>query len=126
MASHQSRNGKRTRDVDSESDSSNGRDSGADRAPARRPAQARRDEPQTTTQEDDASNAIPRALVRRILNEFFENDNTAISKNANDAISKYVEVFLQEAIARTAVEKRSGFLEVEDLEKIAPQLLLDL
>lgn len=119
MASHQSRNGKRTRDVDSESDSSNGR---GDRVPARRPAQARRDEPQTTTQEDDTSNAIPRALVRRILNEFFENENTAISKNANDAISKYVEVFLQEAIARTAVEKRSGFLEVRPQQPIVKGL----
>jgi len=61
-----------------------------------------------------------------LLHEFFEKDATRISKDANAAVGKYVDVFVREAIARTAIEKRGGFLEVEDLEKATPQLLLDL
>jgi hypothetical protein len=98
---------------------------------------------------------IPRALLTRILHEFFTKDATRMSRDANAAVGKYVDIFVREAIARTAVEKRGGFLEVsalgstscfytlsnlgtpaqtmltlvlkvEDLEKVAPQLLLDL
>ncbi|KAF2965457.1 hypothetical protein GQX73_g8118 [Xylaria multiplex] len=69
---------------------------------------------------------IPPDLLTRILHEFFEKDGTRISKDANKAVAKYMDIFVREAIARTAVEKGSGFLEVEDLEKVAPQLLMDL
>ncbi|KAL7941667.1 CENP-S associating centromere protein X domain-containing protein [Trichoderma barbatum] len=70
--------------------------------------------------------SIPKALLTRILHEFFAKEATRISRDANAAVGKYVDVFVREAIARTAVEKRGGFLEVEDLEKVTPQLLLDL
>ncbi|OAQ98721.1 hypothetical protein LLEC1_03310 [Akanthomyces lecanii] len=73
-----------------------------------------------------ADKSIPKDLLTRILHDLFEKDATRVSRDANAAVGKYVDVFVREAIARTAVEKRSGFLEVEDLEKIAPQLLLDL
>ncbi|KAI0541336.1 CENP-S associating centromere protein X-domain-containing protein [Xylaria digitata] len=69
---------------------------------------------------------IPPDLLTRILHEFFEKNGTRISKDANKAVAKYMDIFVREAIARTAVEKGSGFLEVEDLEKVAPQLLMDL
>ncbi|KAL7798185.1 CENP-S associating centromere protein X domain-containing protein [Trichoderma ceciliae] len=70
--------------------------------------------------------SIPKALLTRILHEFFAKEATRMSRDANAAVGKYVDIFVREAIARTAVEKRGGFLEVEDLEKVAPQLLLDL
>ncbi|KAK8146275.1 hypothetical protein G3M48_003366 [Beauveria asiatica] len=73
-----------------------------------------------------ADKSIPKDLLTRILHDLFEKDATRVSRDANAAVGKYVDVFVREAIARAAVEKRSGFLEVEDLEKIAPQLLLDL
>lgn len=76
--------------------------------------------------EVEAKKTIPPELLTRILHEFFEKDGTRISKDANKAVAKYMDIFVREAIARTAVEKGSGFLEVEDLEKIAPQLLMDL
>jgi hypothetical protein len=87
------------------------------------------------------------------LYEFFERDGTRITRDANAAVARYVDVFVREAIARAAVERSGGFLEVsltvpspgeqgigegwlgwvltgrgqvEDLEKIAPQLLMDL
>ncbi|KAI0101887.1 CENP-S associating centromere protein X-domain-containing protein [Nemania sp. FL0031] len=75
---------------------------------------------------DDPSKTIPPDLLTRILHEFFEKDGTRISKDANQAVAKYMDIFVREAIARTAVEKGNGFLEVEDLEKVAPQLLMDL
>ncbi|KAI1343922.1 CENP-S associating centromere protein X-domain-containing protein [Xylariaceae sp. FL0016] len=76
--------------------------------------------------EDEEQKTIPPELLTRLLHEFFEKDGTRISRDANAAVAKYMDVFVREAIARTAVEKGSGFLEVEDLEKVAPQLLLDL
>lgn len=69
---------------------------------------------------------IPPELLTRILHEFFENEGTRITKDANGAVARYMDIFVREAIARAAVERDSGFLEVEDLEKVAPQLLLDL
>ncbi|GAP88980.1 putative centromere protein X [Rosellinia necatrix] len=74
----------------------------------------------------DTKKTIPPELLTRILHECFEKDGTRISKDANKAVAKYMDIFVREAIARTAVEKGSGFLEVEDLEKVAPQLLMDL
>ncbi|ORY64353.1 CENP-S associating centromere protein X-domain-containing protein [Pseudomassariella vexata] len=76
--------------------------------------------------EDEEPVTLPPELLTRMLHEFFEKDDTRISKDANKAVAKYMDVFVREAIARAAVEKESGFLEVEDLEKVAPQLLLDV
>ncbi|KFH43421.1 Centromere protein X-like protein [Hapsidospora chrysogenum ATCC 11550] len=76
--------------------------------------------------DEQPEKTIPRDLLTRLLHEFFAKDATRISKDANTAVGKYVDVFVREAIARTAVEKRGGFLEVDDLEKVTPQLLLDL
>ncbi|KAJ3575788.1 hypothetical protein NPX13_g3912 [Xylaria arbuscula] len=77
-------------------------------------------------EEAETKSTIPPELLTRILHEFFEKDGTRISKDANKAVAKYMDIFVREAIARTAVEKGKGFLEVEDLEKVAPQLLMDL
>lgn len=56
--------------------------------------------------------SIPNALLTRILHEFFAKEATRMSRDANAAVGKYVDIFVREAIARTAVEKRGGFLEV--------------
>ncbi|PFH59637.1 hypothetical protein XA68_12073 [Ophiocordyceps unilateralis] len=77
-------------------------------------------------EQTEPEKTIPRDLLTRVLHEFFVKDATRISRDANAAVGKYVDVFVREAIVRAAVGKRGGFLEVEDLEKIAPQLLLDL
>ncbi|KAI9889919.1 MAG: hypothetical protein M1814_004642 [Vezdaea aestivalis] len=78
---------------------------------------------------------IPTKLLTRLLHDNFDDERTRISKDANAAVSKYMETFVREAIARAAHERGAltgaskkaldGFLEVEDLEKLAPQLLLD-
>ncbi|KAG5983030.1 hypothetical protein E4U55_000926 [Claviceps digitariae] len=70
--------------------------------------------------------SIPKDLLSRVLHEFFTKDATRLSRDANAAVGKYMDIFVREAIARAAVEKNAGFLEVEDLEKVAPQLLLDM
>ncbi|KAK0706034.1 CENP-S associating centromere protein X-domain-containing protein, partial [Lasiosphaeria miniovina] len=77
-------------------------------------------------EEEDKPATVPPELLTRLLHEFFTADGTRITKDANSAVAKYMDVFVREAIARSAVERASGFLEVEDLEKVAPQLLLDL
>ncbi|KAG4222961.1 hypothetical protein PC116_g28566 [Phytophthora cactorum] len=77
-------------------------------------------------EEEEERKTIPPELLTHVLHQFFEKEGTRVSKDANAAIAKYMDIFVREAIARTVVEKEKGFLEVEDLEKIAPQLLLDL
>lgn len=56
--------------------------------------------------------SIPADLLTRVLHEFFAKEGTRISRDANAAVGKYMDVFVREAIARAAVEKRGGFLEV--------------
>lgn len=77
-------------------------------------------------EDEEPDKTIPSELLTRLLHEFFAKDATRISRDANAAAGKYFDVFVREAIARAAVEKDGGFLEVEDLEKVSPQLLLDL
>ncbi|KOS22129.1 Centromere protein X [Escovopsis weberi] len=87
------------------------------------------DRTQARTAKDDKEEpekTIPRDLMTRLLHEFFAKDSTRISRDANAAAGKYMDIFVREAIARASLERQGGFLEVEDLEKIAPQLLLDL
>ncbi|KAH0538439.1 hypothetical protein FGG08_004987 [Glutinoglossum americanum] len=105
------------------------------------PRPARRSPPPEEQQPLDASQVdpsptIPAKLLSRILHEHFEDERTRISKDANAAVGRYIEVFVKEALARAVEERkkdgssgggamRDSFLEVEDLEKVAPKLLLD-
>jgi hypothetical protein len=50
--------------------------------------------------------------LTRILHEFFEREGTRITRDADKAVARYVDVFVREAIARAAVERNGGFLEV--------------
>ncbi|TQB70651.1 hypothetical protein MPDQ_000270 [Monascus purpureus] len=83
---------------------------------------------------------IPPKLLTRLLHHHFQNEKTKIGKDANEVVAKYVDIFVREALARAAYERSEseggvgangkravgdGFLEVEDLEKMAPQLVLD-
>ncbi|KAI9810754.1 MAG: hypothetical protein M1827_006092 [Pycnora praestabilis] len=85
---------------------------------------------------EDPVPTIPPKLLTKLLHTHFEDDRTRINKEANKVVAKYVETFVREALARAAFEgsgsaashgrgARNDFLEVEDLEKLAPQLLLD-
>lgn len=77
---------------------------------------------------------IPAPLLARLLHENFEDPNTQIQKGAMNLVEKYMEIFVREAFARAKNERElsvraggisDGFLQVEDLEKLAPQLVLD-
>ncbi len=77
---------------------------------------------------------IPAPLLARLLYENFENTDTQIQKGAMNLTGKYIEIFVREALARAKNERETavkdggisdGFLQVEDLEKLAPQLVLD-
>jgi len=72
--------------------------------------------------------------LRKCLHEFFKEDGTRIGKDASKAVGKYMDTFVREAVARVAFGREEGdgvgggvggFWEVEDLEKQAPQMLLD-
>lgn len=90
-----------------------------------------------TTDEDQTEERmepIPERLLGRLLQEGFEDDNTKIHRGAMELTAKYMELFVREAISRAVVERKEatkrggvtdGFLQVEDLEKLTPQLVLD-
>ncbi|KAK1723212.1 hypothetical protein CaCOL14_001113 [Colletotrichum acutatum] len=100
-------------------------------APASRGRREEADDAEEEAEEEEEAenegpdNTIPPELLTRLLHEFFEKDDTRLSKDANLAAGKYMDIFVREAIARCVHERPGGFLEVEDLEKIAPQLLMD-
>lgn len=62
--------------------------------------------------DEEPEKTIPPELLTRILHEFFEKDGTRITKDANNAVAKYMDIFVKEAIARAAAERDGGFLEV--------------
>ncbi|CAK4031115.1 hypothetical protein AC579_5730 [Lecanosticta acicola] len=92
--------------------------------------------PPMLTQSDDIP-GIPQPLLLRLLHESFADKNTKIDKHAIQVFQKYIEVFVREAIARAQLEKRqaaergevsemeAGWLDLEDLEKVAAGLMLD-
>ncbi len=86
--------------------------------------------------EGERGEHIPAELLTVLLHSFFKKEGTRIGKEANRAVGMYMETFVREALARAAWIREEGnnvegmgdgggFLEVEDLEKLAPQLLLD-
>ncbi|KAF2849241.1 hypothetical protein T440DRAFT_480396 [Plenodomus tracheiphilus IPT5] len=90
--------------------------------------------PSTTTARPSAPPPISAPLLARLLYENFENEDTQIQKGAMNLVGKYVDIFVREAFARAKNEREAavkgggisdGFLQVEDLEKLAPQLVLD-
>jgi hypothetical protein len=80
---------------------------------------------------------LPQPLLLRLLHESFDNKATKIDKDAIIVLQKYMEVFVREAVARAAARKKEDveagtvdaseaeWLELEDLEKVAPGLMLD-
>lgn len=96
------------------SDSSNPFDSSEDHAEEESSGRRRGTGERIAGEEEAAGpeKSIPKDLLTRILHEFFTKDSTRISRDANAAVGKYVDIFVREAIARAAVEKNSGFLEV--------------
>ena len=78
---------------------------------------------------EDREERIPEELLTRLLHEFFKEEGTRISRDANRAVGRYMETFVRETLARAAYaseqSEEGGMLEVEDLEKLAPQILMD-
>ncbi|CAO2652527.1 Nn.00g008100.m01.CDS01 [Neocucurbitaria sp. VM-36] len=93
-----------------------------------------RDNARPATSSAPMAPPIPAPLLARLLYENFEDPNTQIQKGAMNLVGKYMEIFVREAFARAQHERENavkrggisdGFLQVEDLEKLAPQLVLD-
>lgn len=57
---------------------------------------------------DSSEPAIPPKLLTRLLHHHFQNEKTKIAKDANVAVSKYVDIFVREAVARAAYERAEG------------------
>ena len=88
----------------------------------------------TPLQGEAPREAIPRPLLERLLHDGFEDADTRIQKGAMALVAKYMDTFVREAVARAAFERADAaradaitddFLQVEDLERLVPQLMLD-
>lgn len=90
--------------------------------------------------QSDPVPSIPQPLLLRLLHESFTDKNTKIDKHALQVLQKYMEIFVREAIARAKhakIEARGEeggedeselggtWLDLEDLERVAPGLLCD-
>lgn len=81
-----------------------------------------------------ASSPISTPLLLRLLQQNFENERTQVQRGALELFEEYISLFVREAIAR-ARDKRdqaagrddrpNTWLQVDDLEKLTPQLVLD-
>ncbi|KAH8749785.1 CENP-S associating centromere protein X-domain-containing protein [Hyaloscypha sp. PMI_1271] len=80
---------------------------------------------------DERKEHIPDDLLAVVLSRFFRErggGGTRMSRDAVRAVGRYMDTFVREGVARGAwagEERGNGVLEVEDLERLAPQLLLD-
>lgn len=77
---------------------------------------------------------IPTPLLLRLLHENFASPTTQITVPALEVVRAYIDVFVREAIARTALSKRErpgvaeddkGWLELEDLERVVVGVVMD-
>jgi histone H3/H4 len=83
---------------------------------------------------------LPSALITRLLHESFEDKSTKIGKEANALTARYLDLFVREAVARAAEVARERkemreaggqnvddgvWLDVNDLEEVAPGLVMD-
>lgn len=109
-----------------------------------------RAQPSTTSKRNAASESdlpIPLPLIHHIMrSQFTTPDKTSLSTDARTLMGKYVEAFVLEGIHRCALDRAEreksrsgggaaiggdvgigddGWLEVEDLERVAVQLCLD-
>lgn len=92
-------------------------------------------QPQQPAALDLSAPPIPAPLLVRLLHHNFQDESTQIQKGAMNLFGSYMSIFVREAIARAKEEREraarngggpgSRFLQVEDLEKLAPELLLD-
>ncbi|KIW11285.1 hypothetical protein PV08_10585 [Exophiala spinifera] len=83
--------------------------------------------------------AIALPLVHRIMQSHFNQpEKTKLSEDARILVGKYIEIFVKEGIRRCVDEKQerekssgagarvdSGWMELEDLERVATQLCMD-
>ncbi|KAF2673390.1 hypothetical protein BT63DRAFT_154827 [Microthyrium microscopicum] len=84
---------------------------------------------------DELEHSIPRPLLAKILHQSLDDKSMRVGKEAMGVLEMYMKVFVQEALARSRHESSSKaegrgdatgtWLQVEDLEKAAPQLILD-
>lgn len=65
-------------------------------------------------EEENDRKRIPSELLTRVLHEFFPSQGTRVTRNANEAVARYMDIFVREAIARAAAERKGMFLEVCD------------
>jgi hypothetical protein len=98
----------------------------------RNPSPSPQAEDNNNNVEDERKETIPEDLLNVLIHQFFKQEGTRMSKDANRAVGRYMETFVRVALARAAWAREEGGegggggdLEVEDLERLAPQLVLD-
>ncbi|ORY13796.1 CENP-S associating centromere protein X-domain-containing protein [Clohesyomyces aquaticus] len=103
-----------------------------------------RDEPMDDASDEEEQRALPPpdmprrdpitpGLLALLLQQGFDDPKIGIQRGAMLLVEEYMRLFVKEAVARARYERNvakksgvtDGFLQVEDLEKLTPQLVLD-
>ena len=95
-------------------------------------------DPPPIPSQSDVIPSIPQPLLIRLLHEHFADEKTKIDKHAVQVLQKYFEVFIRETVERAKLQKKEnvgeeggmsdvdlGWLERDDLERVAGGMMLD-
>mgnify|MGYP003365586608 CR=1 FL=1 len=80
----------------------------------------------------DNKATLPRETISRLVEHYLSNKRTNVTPEVTEGITKYLELFIEEAILRSIENhKDSGtekelHLEYDDLEKIIGLLMMDM
>ena len=80
----------------------------------------------------DNKAALPRETISRLVKHFLSNKGSNVTPEVNEGITKYLELFAEEAILRSIENhkdkgtEKEMYLEYDDLEKIVGLLMMDM
>lgn len=69
--------------------------------------------------------SIKQELLRDLFKKTFSDSSTRVGKEAIGLCMEYLRIFIKEAIQRAQEGGEGGVLELEDFERVLPQLLMD-
>ncbi|KAK5575454.1 hypothetical protein RB653_006587 [Dictyostelium firmibasis] len=68
---------------------------------------------------------IKKKTIESIVRLNFKNDNIKITEDAMDMLCDFIEIFIKETVSRMYRNDPSLDIDLQQFEKILPQLLLD-
>lgn len=80
----------------------------------------------------DCKAALPRETISLLVKHYLNNKQTNVTPEVTEGVTKYLELFTEEAILRSVENHKDNgkgqelYLEYDDLEKIIGLLMMDM